>query len=55
MDCISPMTFVISILIIFALGILAGRQQGKEICTKKVHTILAQYGFKHDDENNGDA
>jgi len=39
----------------FCLGILAGRQQGKEICTRKVYAILEQYGFKHDDENNGDA
>jgi len=39
----------------FFLGILAGKQIGKERCVKKVEAILEQYGFKHDDENNGDA
>jgi len=53
MDCISPMTFVISILITFALGILAGRQQGKEICIKKVMAIIKEYGLTS--ENAGDA
>ena len=52
-SCISPMTFIISSLMIFGLGMLAGRQQGKEKCTRKVHAILEEYGFK-DDENNGD-
>ena len=52
---VSITVFVICSIIMFGLGMLAGRAQGKEICIKKVNALLEQWGFKYNDENNGDA